>query len=119
MEDTDSDGDFDAECVNGGTTPQTFEPPIPTAGFFLARACTDTQAEHQTVKDAIDAILAAETLNATELSTYNAVVDDIADAGYAACVSHLIGDDPTTSVVEFTDIDPTTPGVQSCVQSDA
>ena len=119
VEDSDDDGRFDALCENGYGTPQLFPPPIPTAGFFLARACTETQSEHDTIKAAIDAILAEETLSATEFSTYNSIVDEIADAGFEACVSHLIGDDPATPITEYSDIDPLTPGGQSCVLADA
>lgn len=119
VEDVDGNDEFDEQCDNGGTTPATFHPPLPPAGFFIARACTDSQGQHNTLKAAIAAILASESLSATQLSTYQDIVDDIADAGVEQCVAHLIGDDLSTQVTEFTDIEPGLPGVQSCVLGDA
>lgn len=119
VEDTDEDGRFDTLCQNGGTTPASFEPPLPPAGFFIARACTDSQGQHDTLKAAIAAILASESLSTNQLNTYQDIVDEIADAGVEQCVAHLIGDDLSTQVTEFTDIDPSLPGIQSCVLTDA
>lgn len=119
IEDVDGDDRFDTVCQNGGPTPATFEPPLPPAGFFLARACTDSQSQHNTIKAAISAILATETLTATEFSNYQGIVDDIADAGVEQCIAHVMGDDLSTAVPEFTDVDPATPGIQSCILADA
>jgi hypothetical protein len=119
IEDQDQDHKFDLDCENGGASPLRFDPPLPPAGFFIARACTDSQAQHNTLKAAIAAILGSESLNANQLSTYQDIVDDIADAGVEQCVAHLIGDDLSTQVTEYTDIDPGIPGIQSCVLADA
>lgn len=119
VEDANGDSRFDEPCGNGGSTPQVFTPPLPPAGFFIARACTDNQGQHDTIKAAVSAILASDPLNATELSTYQNIVDDIAASGVEQCVAHLIGDDLSTEVTEFTDIDPSIAGIQSCILTDA
>lgn len=95
-----------------------FAPPLPPAGFFLARACTGSQPQHNTIKAAISAILADETLNANQLHTYQDIVDHIAEDGVEQCIAHLTGDDLSTSGPDMEDISDLF-GDQYCILSDA
>lgn len=119
VEDLNGDGRFDAQCVNAGGDGDVFAPPLPPSSFFLARACTETQQEHERLKSAINAILSNEELSHAELTTYQAMVDDLAQSAFTACRNHLLGDNPDSGGFTPTDIDPTLPGTQWCAPGDA
>jgi hypothetical protein len=110
--DANSNGRFDGQCTNFYPNPSAFFPPIKTVGFYLGKACTDTQGEHDAIKGAIARIKAEEALPMGQLDAYESIVNQIVDDAWEACRTHLIGNDDGDG--DFDDIDPNTTGNQAC-----
>lgn len=107
-------GNLDGSCVDRGSNEGIFVP-IPVSGIATGRACIDFQADHELVKQVLQAAEAGSvaSLSAAQKTAWAALAGDLVDSAHSRCVTYVTGGP------SHDDIDPGTAGDQSCTDVSA
>lgn len=110
LTDDDANGYFDSPCTNHWTG-AGMQAPIPDSGRFVARTCLHLQAEHDGVKEVLQAMEDGTTASVSEQSrsAWKVLVAQLQDDAYAQCLNHVTGSPG------YQDIDDLLGGSQACI----